>query len=94
MLNVQSKFYASNPLGVSGNYDRLPFAPYFIFKDLVTIFIFILVLSVFVFLFGVFSFSGSLFSFSSSISFLPPFSQSTQTISKKDGEVGSKHRVQ
>ena len=31
---------SSNPLGVSGNYDRLPFAPHFIFKDLITIFIF------------------------------------------------------
>ena len=40
---------SNNPLGVSGNYDRLPFAPYFIFKDLITIFIFILVLSIFVF---------------------------------------------
>ena len=40
---------SGNPLGVSGNYDRLPFAPYFIFKDLITIFIFIIVLSVFVF---------------------------------------------
>jgi ubiquinol-cytochrome c reductase cytochrome b subunit len=40
---------SSNPLGVSGNYDRLPFAPYFIFKDLVTIFLFIVVLSIFVF---------------------------------------------
>ena len=30
---------SGNPLGVSGNYDRLPFAPYFIFKDLITIFI-------------------------------------------------------
>ena len=40
---------SSNPLGVSGNYDRLPFAPYFIFKDLITIFIFIIVLSTFVF---------------------------------------------
>ena len=40
---------SGNPLGVSGNYDRLPFAPYFIFKDLITVFIFILVLSVFVF---------------------------------------------
>ncbi len=49
MFNVQSKYYASNPLGISGNYDRLPFAPYFIFKDLVTIFIFMFVLSVFVF---------------------------------------------
>ena len=40
---------SSNPLGVSGNYDRLPFAPYFIFKDLITIFIFIIMLSIFVF---------------------------------------------
>jgi ubiquinol-cytochrome c reductase cytochrome b subunit len=40
---------SGNPLGVSGNYDRLPFAPYFVFKDLVTIFIFIIILSVFVF---------------------------------------------
>ena len=47
MFNVQSKKrafllyngyaldYAGNPLGVSGNYDRLPFAPYFIFKYLI-----------------------------------------------------------
>jgi ubiquinol-cytochrome c reductase cytochrome b subunit len=40
---------SGNPLGVSGNYDRLAFAPYFIFKDLITIFLFIVVLSVFVF---------------------------------------------
>jgi ubiquinol-cytochrome c reductase cytochrome b subunit len=40
---------SGNPLGVSGNYDRIPFAPYFLFKDLVTIFLFIIVLSVFVF---------------------------------------------
>ena len=40
---------SSNPLGVSGNYDRLPFSPYFIFKDLITIFLFMLVLSLFVF---------------------------------------------
>ena len=40
---------SGNPLGVSGNYDRLPFAPYFIFKDLITIFLFIVLLSVFVF---------------------------------------------
>ena len=40
---------SNNPLGVSGNYDRLPFAPYFIFKDLITIFIFMWVLSLLVF---------------------------------------------
>ena len=39
---------SGNPLGISGNYDRLSFAPYFLFKDLVTIFIFIIILSVFV----------------------------------------------
>lgn len=40
---------SGNPLGVSGNYDRIPFAPYYIFKDLITIFLFIVVLSIFVF---------------------------------------------
>jgi ubiquinol-cytochrome c reductase cytochrome b subunit len=40
---------SGNPLGISGNYDRLPFAPYYLFKDLITIFLFILVLSIFVF---------------------------------------------
>jgi len=40
---------SGNPLGVSGNYDRLPFHPYYIFKDLITIFLFIIVLSIFVF---------------------------------------------
>ena len=40
---------SSNPLGVSGNTDRLPFHPYFTFKDLVTIFAFFLALSLFVF---------------------------------------------
>jgi len=40
---------SGNPLGVSGNFDRLPFAPYFIFKDLVTIFLFIIVLSICIF---------------------------------------------
>jgi len=49
MLNVQSNYYASNPLGVSGNYDRITFAPYYLFKDLLTIFIFIFGLSLFVF---------------------------------------------
>lgn len=40
---------SGNPLGVSGNYERIAFAPYYIFKDLITIFIFIFVLSLFVF---------------------------------------------
>ena len=40
---------SGNPLGVGGNYYRLPFAPYYIFKDLITIFLFIVILSLFVF---------------------------------------------
>jgi ubiquinol-cytochrome c reductase cytochrome b subunit len=40
---------SGNPLGVSANYDRLPFAPYYLFKDLITIFLFIIILSVFIF---------------------------------------------
>jgi ubiquinol-cytochrome c reductase cytochrome b subunit len=40
---------SSNPLGVTGNIDRLPFSPYFVFKDLVTVFVFLLIYSSFVF---------------------------------------------
>lgn len=43
------KYKASNPIGLSANYDRISFAPYYIFKDLITIFIFIIVLSLFIF---------------------------------------------
>lgn len=40
---------SGNPVGVTGNLDRIPFAPYYIFKDLITVFAFIFVLSLFVF---------------------------------------------
>jgi ubiquinol-cytochrome c reductase cytochrome b subunit len=40
---------SSNPLGVSSNADKIPMHPYYLFKDLVTIFLFFLVLSLFVF---------------------------------------------
>jgi len=40
---------SSNPLGVSSNSDKLPMHPYFLFKDLVTIFLFFLVLALCVF---------------------------------------------
>ena len=40
---------SGNPLGCNANGDRLAFAPYFIFKDIITIFIFIIVLAIFVF---------------------------------------------
>ena len=49
LITLHDSAGSGNPLGVSGNYDRLPFAPYFVFKDLVTIFLFIIVLSIFVF---------------------------------------------
>jgi ubiquinol-cytochrome c reductase cytochrome b subunit len=49
LLALHDTVGSNNPLGISGNYDRLPFAPYYIFKDLITIFLFFIVLSVFVF---------------------------------------------
>jgi len=49
MIALHETAGSGNPLGISGNYDRISFAPYYLFKDLITIFIFIFVLSVFVF---------------------------------------------
>ncbi len=49
LVVLQESAGSSNPIGVTGNYDRLPFAPYYIFKDLITIFLFTIVLSLFVF---------------------------------------------
>ena len=40
---------SGNPLGITSNVDKLPMAPYFLFKDLITIFLFIIVLSIFVY---------------------------------------------
>nr|YP_009310803.1 Cobp [Saccharomyces arboricola]AOT85111.1 Cobp [Saccharomyces arboricola]AOT85125.1 Cobp [Saccharomyces arboricola] len=40
---------SSNPLGITGNLDRIPMHSYFMFKDLVTVFLFMLVLALFVF---------------------------------------------
>lgn len=40
---------SNNPLGTTGNADRLYMHPYFIFKDMVSWFLFLLVLSLFVF---------------------------------------------
>ena len=42
---------SSNPNGVNATGDRYPMHPYFTFKDLVTIFLFLLVLSIIVFFF-------------------------------------------
>jgi ubiquinol-cytochrome c reductase cytochrome b subunit len=49
LIALHDRAGSSNPLGLSGLADRLAFAPYFIFKDLITIFVFIFVLSIFVF---------------------------------------------
>ena len=40
---------SGNPLGVTGNIDRIPMSPYFLFKDSITIFVFLLVYSIVVF---------------------------------------------
>jgi ubiquinol-cytochrome c reductase cytochrome b subunit len=40
---------SNNPLGTTGNIDRLGMHPYFIFKDLVTVFAFLFFLCFFVF---------------------------------------------
>ena len=40
---------SGNPNGISSNNDRYPFHPYFVFKDLVTVFVFLLLLSIMVF---------------------------------------------
>jgi ubiquinol-cytochrome c reductase cytochrome b subunit len=40
---------SSNPNGIDGTGDKYPMHPYFIFKDLVTIFLFLLLLSIIVF---------------------------------------------
>jgi quinol-cytochrome oxidoreductase complex cytochrome b subunit len=42
---------SNNPNGVTSSGDRFAMHPYFIFKDLVTIFLFLLVLSIVVFYF-------------------------------------------
>lgn len=49
LIAIHETAGASNPLGVPGYYDRVPMAPYFLFKDLITIFVFFFGLSIFVF---------------------------------------------
>ena len=45
LISLHEKAGSGNPLGVGNYLDRIAFAPYYIFKDLITIFIFIFVLS-------------------------------------------------
>jgi ubiquinol-cytochrome c reductase cytochrome b subunit len=49
LIALHDSSASGNPLGLSANSDRLSFAPYFLFKDLITIFIFFIALSMFVF---------------------------------------------
>ena len=49
LISLHDSAGSGNPLGISANPDRLAFSPYYIFKDLITIFLFILLLSLFVF---------------------------------------------
>ena len=49
LIALHDKAGSGNPLGIGNYVDRLTFSPYFIFKDLITIFIFFIVLSSLVF---------------------------------------------
>lgn len=49
MIALHDTAGSGNPVGLSGNFDRMPMAPYYLFKDLITIFIFIFALSIFAF---------------------------------------------
>ena len=49
LISLHDKAGSGNPLGVGNYVDRITFSPYYTFKDLITIFIFIFVLSAFVF---------------------------------------------
>lgn len=40
---------SNNPLGITANTDRIPFNPYYSFKDLVGFFLFFFILSLFLF---------------------------------------------
>jgi ubiquinol-cytochrome c reductase cytochrome b subunit len=45
LISLHDKAGSGNPLGVGNYVDRITFSPYYTFKDLITIFIFIFVLS-------------------------------------------------
>ena len=49
LIALHDKAGSGNPLGIGNYVDRLTFSPYFIFKDLITIFIFFIALSSLVF---------------------------------------------
>jgi len=49
LITLHDSAGSGNPLGISANYDRLAFAPFFIFKDLITIFIIVAAIACFLF---------------------------------------------
>lgn len=49
VITLHDKAGSSNPLGIGNYVDRITFSPFYIFKDLITIYIFIIVLSLIVF---------------------------------------------
>jgi len=49
LISLHDRAGSGNPLGVGNYVDRITFSPYYTFKDLITVFIFIFVLSTFVF---------------------------------------------
>jgi ubiquinol-cytochrome c reductase cytochrome b subunit len=49
LISLHDTAGSSNPLGFNANLERIAFAPYYVFKDLITIFIFIIGLSLFVY---------------------------------------------
>jgi ubiquinol-cytochrome c reductase cytochrome b subunit len=48
LISLHDKAGSGNPLGIGNYYDRVTFSPYYTFKDLITIYVFIFVLSLFV----------------------------------------------
>jgi ubiquinol-cytochrome c reductase cytochrome b subunit len=48
LITLHDKAGSGNPLGIGNYLDRITFSPYFVFKDFITIFIFIFVLGAFV----------------------------------------------
>ncbi len=48
LISLHDRAGSGNPIGVGNYYDRLTFSPYYTFKDLITIYLFIFVLGLFV----------------------------------------------
>jgi ubiquinol-cytochrome c reductase cytochrome b subunit len=48
LISLHDKAGSGNPLGIGNYLDRVTFSPYFVFKDFITIFIFIFILGGFV----------------------------------------------